>query len=197
VSAAVAESSRSTTLWKIDAVEHDVVPEGALNLKEVAERTGLKPTTVLTAMHSSAHTGERARMRRISRPAYNVKGTPYWTEAQVADYHEQVASRFSVTEEFKGLVVVDALGAVQLQATGLHGLSRLSGVPVTTLHRWKLSAGWPKPIAIMRVNSPTPRVLYGWPQVRACMLRDHPRWFAERGITEKDLYRRQVTRASV
>lgn len=197
MSAPVATKPRPRTLWKIEAMECDFVPDGALSLSEVAAQTGLRATTVLTAMHSSAHTGERARMRRLSRPAYNVNGTPYWTPAQVADYHQQVADRFSVTEEFKDLVTVDATGAVQLQATSLHGLSRISGVPVTTLHRWKLAAGWPRPLAIMKVNSPTPRVLYGWPQVREHMLAAHAEWFAERGITESLLRRKQVTASSV
>lgn len=197
MSAPVATTPRPATLWKVAALECDFVPDGALSLTQVAEKTGLKPATVLTAVHSTAHTGDRARMRRLSRPAYNVNGTPYWTAAQVADYHQQVADRFNVGEEFKNLPLVDPSGAVQLQATSLHGLSRLSGVPVTTLHRWKLAAGWPKPIAIMKVHSPTPRVLYGWPQVRTCMIRDHSGWFAERGINVNSLHRKQVTLSSV
>jgi hypothetical protein len=193
----MATTPRSGTLWKIEAMECDFVPDGALSLREVADQTGLRPTTVLTAMHSSAHTGDRARMRRLSRPAYNVNGTPYWSPDQVADYHSQVAARFNITEEFKHLPVVNAMGAVQFQATSLHGLSRLSKVPVTTLHRWKLAAGWPKPLAVMKVNSPTPRVLYGWPQVRNHLLAAHAEWFAERGITEGYLRSQQVTAASV
>jgi hypothetical protein len=183
--------------WKETAQEHATPPEGALSLQQVAERTALKPSTVLTAVYSTMHTGNRSRMRQLARPRYNVAGTPYWHPDQVADYHAQVQRRFTVVREFPDLPKVNKQTAVQLQATSLHGLSRLSDVPVTTLHRWKIAEGWPKPAALMEVSSPTPSVLYPWPAVREHMLQNHANWFAARGITAAQLRRRNVTMANV
>jgi len=183
--------------WTADAQDHDTPPEGALSLAQVAERTGQKPATITAAVYSTGHTGQRALMRQISRPRYNVKGTPYWAEDQVADYFAQRDRRFTVIREFPELPKVDKRTAVQLQSTSLHGLSRLSGVPVSTIHRWKLEQGWPKPAALMEVASPTPSVLYPWPSVREHMIAKHRRWFETRGVKPESLRRVNVTMSLV
>jgi hypothetical protein len=156
------------------------VPDDALTLQEVADQTGLKPRYITTAMLSDAH-GDRSVLRQIARPAYDHAGTPYWSPEQVADYFERSAARFDVNQELRHLPLIDAEEAVRRQVTSLRGLQRLSEVPLGTLHRWKVGPGFPDPVAIMKVNSPTPRVLYSWEafkayatDVRAAWLADHP-----------------------
>lgn len=165
-------------LWKHHAEPRDTVPADALTLSQVASETGLKPTTVTTAMHSTAHTGRRSLLRRIARPAYNVGGVPYWTPEQAADYFSQIQDRFNVRREFSHLMTLDRDAAREIRAASLRGLSRLSTVPIGSLHRWKLIEGFPPPIAIMEVDSPTPQLLYSWPSVASHIERRHARWLA-------------------
>lgn len=183
MTAAVASDEPSTAhlpLWREQATAVTELPEDALNLQEVAGQTGLKTRTIMTAVLSDAH-GQRSVLRQISRPAYDHFGTPYWTPAQVADYFEQSAARFDVREEFRTLPVINGEEAVRRQATSLRGLQRLSTVPLGTLHRWKVAPGFPTPVALMEVDSPTPRLLYSWADFktyvknrRASWLVDHP-----------------------
>lgn len=158
--------------WQAHAEEAAEPDERMLSLGQLAAETGLSPQTVLTAVHSSAHSGStRSRLRALARPAFNVGGVPYWSREQAADYHRQVAARWSAREEFAHLPVIES--AEQAQQRGLlwlRGLSRASGVPLTTLHRWKLMEGFPAPVAVMEVGSPTFRLLYDWTTVRAWML---------------------------
>lgn len=167
-------------LWREQAATVNSAPDGSLTLQEVAAQTGLKPRTIMTAVLSDAH-GERSVLRRISRPAYDHAGVPLWSPEQVADYFERSAARYDVREEFRGLPTITEEQAVARQATSLRGLQRLSTVPLGTLHRWKISPGFPRPVALMEVDSPTPRLLYSWAAFkvyvadrRASWLLDHP-----------------------
>jgi hypothetical protein len=188
-----ARNSR-TPAWRVRALPMLTVPHGALSLEDVAARTGLKSRTITTAMYSTAHTGSRSLLRQISRPRYDVQGTPYWSADQVKDYFDQIEARFNVRKEFGHLETVDRVGAANMQAASLHGLGRLSTVPVGTLHRWKLAEGFPPPVAIMEVDSPTPRLLYSWPAFREYIKRYHPRWLARHPDVNIDNPRRVVTR---
>lgn len=186
----------SRPLWQAEATLVTEVTSDMLSLGQVAELTGLKAETIKTVMHSTAHTGVRSRHRSLSRPAYDFDGIPYWDHGQVADYHRQIANRFNVREEHKHLPTLNEQSARQAELTGLHGLARVSTVPVTSLHRWKLEAGFPPPAAILEVFSPTPRLLYHWPTVRKYMKRDHAEWFIERA-PNLDLNRRSVAEHDV
>ena len=180
--------------WRKQAKALTMPPADALALQQVADETGLKPKTITTSMYSTAHTGERSLLRQIARPAYDVHGVPYWEPEQVADYFAQIERRFNVRQEFAHLTTVDRIGAEELQAASLHGLWRLSTIPVGTLHRWKLSGGFPPPIAIMEVESPTPRLLYSWPDFVAYVKKHRPRWLVRHPDINLDDPKLRVTR---
>lgn len=173
----MADSHRGvrTPLWRTTTTAVTHPPEHSLTLEEVAAQTGLRAATIRTAMYSTLH-GPRSLLRQIARPAYNVQGAPYWDPKQVKDYFEQIQTRFNIREEFAHLPTVDRRGAEEIQATSLHGLSRLTTVPLTTLFRWKLAEKWPRPAAIMEVDSPTPQLLYSWPHVREHIKDKHANW---------------------
>lgn len=194
---AVEELPRAAAqLWRQNATEVDALdPAVMLNLTQVAELTGLKPPSIQVALNSTANTGGRARLRPLSRPRWSLDGVPYWARDQVAAYYEIVANRWVVTDELKDLPVVDLDEAAKRQYASLRGLHRASGVPLTTLHRWKLCAGFPAPAAVMWVNSPTPRVLYSWTAVRAYIKRERQRWLQEN--PDVDIDARKVTKAIV
>lgn len=189
---AVTDPKPTRPRWRAEAEQVSTYPLDALPIGEVAAQIGVSTAHILTAMLSTAYTGERSRMRQIARPRWDLEGVPLWHPDQVADYHNQVAARHNVREEFANLPTVNRAGAIKIQAVSLHGMSRVSTVPVTTLHRWKLEAGFPPPVAIMEVNSPTPRLLYSWLAVREHMMRCHADWFATRA-PEIRLHARTVT----
>lgn len=172
----------SVPRWHADAEPVEEIGPGMLTIAQVASLTGLNSQTIQVALNSDANTGRRARLRALSRPAYNFHGIPLWSPQQVADYHQVVASRWNVREEFRNLPIYSPEEVVKRQLTSLRGLSRLSGVPLTTLHRWKNSAGFPEPAALMRVESPTPRVLYSWPDFVTCLRNDHFDWLADHDV---------------
>lgn len=186
-----AKAERSLPLWRRSAQAVETVPADALTVTQVADQTGLRPSTIFAAMSSTAHGGKGARLRSLARPTYDLSGTPYWTQRQVADYHQIVAEQLS--SRWEGLPVVDSEGAVELQAVSLRGLVRLSGVPLTNLYRWKGEKDWPGPLAVMRVHSSTPRLLYSWPDVREYIMTHHATWLAAHNITAAQLDDRQVT----
>jgi hypothetical protein len=188
MTAAVASDEPSTArlpLWREHAIAVDFVPDDALTLHEVAAQTGLKTRTIMTAVLSDAH-GQRSVLHRISRPAYDHLGVPYWTSAQVADYFERSAARYDVREEFRALPTIDETEAVKRQVTSLRGLQRLSTVPLGTLHRWKVSPGFPAPVALMEVDSPTPRLLYSWTDFKAYVADRRASWLADHPEVDLD-----------
>jgi hypothetical protein len=86
--------------WMADAEEippDRIDPARMLPIGQVAERTGLKVPTILSYVHGSQAVGKRGRMRSLSRPRYNVAGTPYWGVDQVEDYFAVVAQRQGFT----------------------------------------------------------------------------------------------------
>lgn len=166
-------------IWWADAQEVDEQPKGSLTIAEVASLTGLATQTIQTAINSVANTGRRARLQSIARPAYRWQNIPLWSIEQVSTYHGKVAARWSTRREFAHLPTYTLSQAVQRQVTSLRGIQRLTTVPLTTLHRWKLGADWPEPAALMAVNSPTPRLLYPWEAVREAIQSHHADWLAE------------------
>lgn len=165
-------------LWREQAIGVDFTPDGALTLQEVAAQTGLKTRTIMTAVLSDAH-GERSVLRQISRPRYDLSGVPLWGAEQVADYFERSAARYDVREEFRSLPTINEAQAVERQVTSLRGLQRLSTVPLGTLHRWKVSPGFPAPVALMEVDSPTPRLLYSWAAFKTYVKARRSSWLAD------------------
>lgn len=166
-------------IWWADAQEVDERPAGTLTIAEVASLTGLGTQTIQTAINSVANTGRRARLQTIARPAYRWQGIPLWSIEQVSTYHDKVAARWSTRKEFAHLPTYTVVQAIENQVTSLRGIERLTTVPLTTLHRWKLAAGWPEPTALMAVNSPTPRLLYPWAAVRQTIKEHHADWLAD------------------
>jgi hypothetical protein len=165
-------------IWWEDAQEVDEQPRGSLTIAELASLTGLASSTIQTAINSVANTGRRARLQTIARPAYRWQGVPLWSIEQASAYHDKVAARWSTRKEFAHLPTYTAEQAIEHQVTSLRGIERLTTVPLTTLHRWKLGADWPLPAALMQVNSPTPRLLYSWPAVRDAIKEHHADWLA-------------------
>lgn len=179
-------------LWREQAIGVDSRPDDALTLQEVAAQTGLKARTIMTAVLSDAH-GQRSVLRQISRPRYDLSGVPLWGTEQVADYFERSAARYDVREEFRNLPTVDEAGAVAMQATSLRGLQRLSTVPLGTLHRWKVSPGFPEPIALMEIDSPTPRLLYSWAAFKTYVIARRASWLADHPQVDLESPDRRVT----
>lgn len=178
-------------LWRGEATQVTELPESALTVEQVASQTGLRVTTVLTAVYSTSFGGQRSRMRSLSRPKWDVNGIPHWAPEQVKDYFDQIAARQNVRGEFAHLKAVDKIAAIEMQCASLHGISRTSSVPVTTLYAWKLAEGFPLPVAIMEVGTPTPRLLYSWPDVRKHIKLFHGAWL--RKHPEVNLDERMVT----
>lgn len=166
-------------LWHATAENVDARGVGMLDLSQVASATGLSAATIQVALNSEANTGRRARLRALARPKWNYQGIPLWSAEQVGDYHRIVAARWRVREEFADLPTLDAAEVIRNQMGSLRALSRLSGVPLTTLHRWKLAATFPEPAALMKGDSPIPRVLYSWPALRECIKRHHAGWLTD------------------
>lgn len=182
-------------LWHATAEDVDERGPQMLDLTQVASATGLSPATVQVALNSEANTGRRARLRALARPKWNYQGIPLWSAEQVGDYHRIVAARWKVREEFSDLPTLDATEVILNQMGSLRALSRLSTVPLTTLHRWKLSATFPEPAALMKAESPIPRVLYSWPALRECIKAHHADWLADHPEVHIDDL--EVTDASV
>lgn len=182
-------------LWWATAQDVDERGPKMLDLGQVASLTGLAPATIQVALNSEANTGKRARLRALSRPKWNYHGTPLWSAEQVGAYHRVVAERWKVREEFADLPVLDAAEVIRNQMGSLRALSRLSGVPLTTLHRWKLAATFPEPAALMKADSPIPRVLYSWPALRECIILHHADWLEDH--PEVQIENLRVTDASV
>jgi hypothetical protein len=173
-------------IWWADAQEVDERPTASLAIAEVAKLTGLSVQTIQTAINSVSHTGKRSRLETIARPAYRLAGIPLWSVEQVGTYHDKVAARWKVREEFAHLPTVDAATAIKQQLVTLRGIERATRIPLTTLHRWKLGEGWPEPGALMKVNSPTPRLLYPWEAVRADIQAHHADWLKEHPSLDLD-----------
>lgn len=172
----VATTSPRAPLWHADAETAESVTPDMLSITEVAELTGLKAATIQVAVNSTAHVGARSRLRSLARPHWIVDGVPYWSRKQVGEYHAAVSNAWDVRAEYAGLPTVTRAEAVEGELTSLHGLQRVSNVPIGTLHRWKTADGFPLPAARMDVGSPTPRLLYHWPTVREHMRSQHETW---------------------
>lgn len=183
-------------LWWAYAQRVEQRGPNMLTIAEVSSLTMLSATTIQVALNSGVNTGNRARLRDLARPQWNFRGIPLWSAEQVATYYEKIHAQWSVIEEFSGKVPIYGVDeVVPQQLRSLRGLSRVSGVPLGTLHRWKRSEEFPEPAALMRVASPTPRVLYSWPAVRECIQRHHADWLATH--PEVDLDAAQVTDVDV
>jgi hypothetical protein len=184
-----------TPAWHATAEPVDERGPGMLTIGEVANLTGLSSNTIQVALNSQAYTGKRARLRELSRPKWNWAGVPLWSAEQVGAYHKKVSDRWKIRQEFSDLPEYDEAEVIRRQLASLRGLSRISGVPLTTLHRWKLAQGFPAPAALMKINSPTPRVLYSWPALRECMKSDHADWMKANNVSVETLNQLRVTDA--
>jgi hypothetical protein len=184
-----------TPRWHDTAEPVDERGPGMLTIGEVANLTGLSSSTIQVALNSQAYTGRRSRLRELSQPKWNWQGVPLWSAEQVGAYHAKVAARWKIRQEFSNLPEYAETEVIRRQLASLRGLSRISGVPLTTLHRWKLGQGFPAPAALMKINSPTPRVLYSWPALRECMKRDHADWMRVNNVTAEQLNGLRVTDA--
>jgi hypothetical protein len=185
-----------TPAWHDTAEPVDERGPGMLTIGEVANLTGLSSNTIQVALNSQAYTGKRSRLRELSRPKWNWAGVPLWSTEQVGAYHAKVAARWKIRQEFSDLPEYEETEVVWRQLASLRGLSRISGVPLTTLHRWKLAEGFPAPAALMKINSPTPRVLYSWPALRECMKRYHADWMKANHVSVGTLDELRVTDAA-
>ena len=182
----MAAQTRKEPLWWATAQRVDEVGAGMLNITQIAELTGLNSNTIHTAINSEGNTGRRARLRELSRPKWNWCGIPLWDVTQVAAYHSVVAQRWKTREEFADLPTYTETQVLEHQLTSLRGASRRTTVPLTTLHRWKLASTFPDPKALMRVNSPTPRVLYSRSELRMCIKYHHADWLADHPEVDLD-----------
>lgn len=192
----MAATKNTDPLWYATAENVDDLSSEMLNITQVAQLTGLTAATIQVALYSEANTGSRARLRHLARPQWNYRGIPMWSAEQVATYHSKIHERWNVRKEFAHLpVVTDAAEVVKNQLGSLRALARTSSVPLTTLHRWKLADTFPSPVALMRVESPTPRVLYSWPELRRCIQDHHQDWLDAH--PEVDLDRRRITDATM
>lgn len=192
----MAAQDSPTPAWHGTAEPVDERGPGMLTIGEVANLTGLSSNTIQVALNSQAYTGRRARLRELSRPRWNWAGVPLWSPEQVGAYHKKVSERWKIRQEFSDLPEYEETEIVRRQLASLRGLSRISGVPLTTLHRWKLAQGFPAPAALMKINSPTPRVLYSWPALRECMKRDHADWMKANHVSAETLNQLRVTDAA-
>ena len=182
--------------WYATAQDVDAVGPNMLNISQVSQLTGLSAHTIQIALNSEANTGRRARLRHLARPQWNFRGVPLWTAEQVGTYHRTVSERWNVRKEFSHLPVLEPAAVVAKQLGSLRKLAAISTVPLTTLHRWKLQSTFPDPEAVMKIVSPTPRVLYSWPALRQCIIEHHQSWLqdhpgldlfaAERKVTDAD-----------
>jgi hypothetical protein len=118
-------------------------------------------------------------LRTLAAPKYNWHGIPIWDVKQVSAYHATVSERWKTQEEFAGLPVLTEEQVIEQQLTSLRGAARRTTIPLTTLHRWKLMESFPAPKALMRVNSPTPRVLYSWEKLKECVIEHHADWLED------------------
>lgn len=166
-------------IWHQTAEKVDAVGPGMLTITQVADLTGLASNTIQIALNSEANTGRRARLRHLARPKWNFKGVPLWAVEQVATYHRTVSERWNVRKEFSHLPILEPAEVVKRQLGSLRKLAEISEVPLTTLHRWKLQESFPDPEAVMRIASPTPRVLYSWPALRQCIVEHHQSWLED------------------
>jgi len=175
-----AVSMRKEPLWFATAEETDEITAGMLNITQVAQLTGLAVPTIQTAINAEgANTGRRARLRSLARPKWRWHGIPFWSVEQVSTYHGTVAARWKTREEFAHLPVLEPAEVIRRQLTSLRGAERRTGIPLSTLHRWKNADTFPEAAALMRVNSPTPRVLYPWDELRKCIKEHHADWLAD------------------
>lgn len=192
----MAAAKNTDPLWYATAERADTRGSDMLDITQVSHLTGLTAATIQVALYSEANTGRRARLRHLARPQWNYKGIPMWSAEQVASYHSTVHARWNVRKEFADLpVVTDEAEVVKNQLGSLRALSRISTVPLTTLHRWKLADTFPSPVALMQVESPTPRVLYSWPELRSCIENHHQDWLDAH--PQVDLDKRRITDATM
>lgn len=173
-------SNPRTPQWHTTATYHETPEPEMLTVQDVAAQTGLRASYILSTVNNPAgETGPRARMRSLARPDYNVSGVPYWSRRQVADYHKQVNARYNVGTGGLDLPLIEENAAREIEAVSLREINRQTGVPLTTLYRWMRMTGFPAPIAVMDVNSPTPQRLYHLPTVLKHLRDSHAEWFAE------------------
>lgn len=163
----------STAAWFATAEEAGA--EEGLPVGEVSRRTGLRPQTLLYAIARRARLRESAPMYHLVRPRYRHGMEPRWSEEQVQGYHQALRERNELAAQHDGLPAYESVQDARRDGMlSLRGISRASGVGLTTIHRYSQHEDWPSLAAVLWPGSLSPRSLYRWSEVRTYLLVRRP-----------------------
>lgn len=149
-----------------------------LTIGQLAERTGLTFTAIHSAIaHPRDHAGQRAALRLIAQPRWNVGGEPRWDQKAIKAYFAVTAAMRSTDAAWAHLPRITAEDAVRAQLASLSGMgSRGPCIGKTNFDRWKKWVGqyidaesgktvevpFPEPVARIDRGGPSPMLLYPW-----------------------------------
>lgn len=147
-----------------------------LSMAEVCSATSLESSTVWSYVRRTTNT-TRGPMAHLTRPAYRVGQTPYWSRAQLDGYQVAKEQQWQQQRELEAaLPQVTAAEAEERQWWSIRRLAEWAGIKHGTFHRRANEEGFPAPVAAVRSKGPRLMLVRDRAAVEAWLRARHPDW---------------------